>query len=273
MSTFTPLATLLAARNKLENRVRFEIPVDWLQGRTSFGGLISVIAVQAMRDVAGAAWPADVRLRALQTSFIGPVAQGPVEVEVNLLREGKNVRQVQALVKQEGQTAALLLGVFGSARETQVAPISPKRPPAPTEPEHTPLRALSPGVAPNFTQHMDMRFAGGGAPFSGTPCTSTLIHLRLIGEPASAIDTELLTVLLADVPPTPLLSQFSKPTPASSVSWELELRPLPASTEGWWRVDTEVLAAAGGYSNQATRLWSPDGELAALGYQVVTVYG
>ena len=39
------------------------------------------------------------------------------------------------------------------------------------------------------------------------------------------------------------------------------------------RVDTDVLAAAGGYSNQVSRLWSPDGELAALGYQVVTVYG
>ena len=273
MSTFTPLATLLAARSKHENRVRFEVPTDWLQGRTSFGGLISVIAVQAMRDIAGAAWSPDVRLRALQTSFIGPVAQGPVEVEVNLLREGKNVRQVQALVKQEGQTAALMLGVFGSERETQVAPLSPKMPPAATGPEETPVRALPPGIAPNFTQHMDMRFVGGGEPFTGKPCMATRIHLKLLGEPASSVDTELLTVLLADVPPTPLLAQFTKPTPASSVSWELELRPLPPSTEGWWRVDTEVLAAAGGYSNQATRLWSPDGELAALGYQVVTVYG
>ena len=125
MPTFTPLASLLAARTRHETRVSFEVPEDWLQGRTSFGGLISVIAVQAMRDVAGAAWPHDVRLRALQTSFIGPVGQGPVEVAVTLLREGKNVRQVRALVQQAGQTAALLLGVFGSERQPVVAPMSP----------------------------------------------------------------------------------------------------------------------------------------------------
>ena len=273
MSTFTPLASLLAARTRIEGGVRFEVPVDWLQGRTSFGGLISVMAVQAMRDVAGNAWPGDVKLRALQTSFIGPVAQGPVEVVVNLLREGKNVRQVQALVQQSGETAALLLGVFGSERETAVAPLSPKKPPVATEPEDTPMRSLPPGIAPNFTQHMDMRFVGEGTPFTGQPSTTSRIHLKLKGEPASGVDTELLTVLLADVPPTPLLSQFTKPTPASSVSWELELRPLPQVSDGWWRVDTDVLAAAGGYSNQASRLWSPDGELAALGYQVVTVYG
>ncbi len=274
MSTFTPLSALLAARTRVEGgRVQFEIPADWLQGRTSFGGLISVIAVQAMRDVAGSAWASDVHLRALQTSFIGPVTLGPVQVAVTLLREGKNVRQVQALVQQAGQTSALLLGVFGSDRESALAPVSPKRPPVATEPEQTPVRALPAGVAPQFTQHMDMRFAEGAAPFSGQVSLLSRIHLQLKGEPANGIATELLTVLLADVPPTPLLSQFTKPTPASSVSWELELRPLPKTSDGWWRVDTDVLAAAGGYSNQATRLWSPDGELAALGYQVVTVYG
>jgi acyl-CoA thioesterase len=273
MPDFTPLSALLAARTRHAGRVAFEVPADWLQGRTSFGGLISVMAVQAMRDVAGTAWAADVKLRALQTSFIGPVTQGPLEVAVHLLREGKNVRQVQALVQQAGQTAALLLGVFGHQRDTSIAPLSPKRPAVATEPDQTPVRPLPPGVVPHFTRHMDMRFVGDGAPFSGRRSNTNVIHVQLRGEPASAIDTELLTVLLADVPPSPLLSQFNQPIPASSVSWALELRPLPQASEGWWRVDTEVLAAAGGYSNQASRLWSPDGELAALGYQVVAVYG
>lgn len=274
MSNFTPLSTLLAARSRDENRVRFEVSSDWLQGRTSFGGLIAVLAVQAMRDVAGAAWPASVRLRALQTSFIGPVGLGTVEVQVTLLREGKNVRQVQALVQQQGQTAALMLGVFGSERDTIVPVMAPQRPDIALSPENTPARKMPAGIAPNFTQHMDMRFAEGAPPFSGQASEINRIHLRLKGEPV-AVDLELLTVLLADVPPTPVISVFTQPTPSSSVSWELELRPLaqaPAA-DGWWRVDTDVLAAAGGYVNQVTRLWAPGGELAALGYQVVTVYG
>ena len=42
----------------------------------------SAYAVQAMRDVAGAGWPANVSLRALQTSFIAPIGSGKVDVVV-----------------------------------------------------------------------------------------------------------------------------------------------------------------------------------------------
>lgn len=268
----TPFSTLLSGRTVDESTVSFQITGDWLQGRTSFGGLISTLAVQAMRDVAGPQWPANVRLLALQTSFIGPVGMGPVEVIVKLLREGKNVRQVQATVRQQGQTAALLLGVFGADRETVVPVISPPQP-ATISHEQLPDVPERPG-APQFLVHLDLRFAEGKAPFSRQPSTTSRIYIRLRNEPVE-IDLELLTVLLADVPPTPMLSAFDKQTPASSVSWELEPRRLSAKppADGWWRVDTEILAAAGGYINQVTRLWAPAGELAALGYQVVTVFG
>ncbi len=212
MSTFTPLSTLLAARTRTTDNVGFTVPEDWLQGRTSFGGLISVLAVQAMRDVAGAAWPATVRLRALQTSFIGPVAAGSVEVSVNLLREGKNVRQVQALVRQQGQTAALLLGVFGVDRATIVPAKAPERPAISRLPEEVAPRSLPRGIGPNFTQHMDMRFAEGVVPMSGLPSEMSRIYLRLKDEPI-AVDLELTTVLLAGVPPTPVLGIFTQRTP------------------------------------------------------------
>jgi len=78
----TPLSDLLAHRRQQGTAVEFEIPDDWLQGRTSFGGLVSVFAVQAMRDVASGAWPGHVSLRALQTNFIAPVEQGALTVSV-----------------------------------------------------------------------------------------------------------------------------------------------------------------------------------------------
>lgn len=68
MSTATPFPKILAARRRGDKGTAFDVSEDWLQGRTSFGGLISAFAVQAMRDVAGSAWPADVSLRALQTA-------------------------------------------------------------------------------------------------------------------------------------------------------------------------------------------------------------
>jgi len=274
MPVLSPLSALLASRihHADSRRVTFNIPEDWQQGRTAFGGLISTLAVQAMRDVAGPRWDAAVSLRALQTSFIGPVDRGPVEVEVQVLREGKHVRQVQALVRQDGQTAALHLGVFGSPRNTVVPVVAPVQPVmAQTPDDLAPMPFLS-GVVPNFLQHFELRWSEGTYPFSGADSWHSRIHLRLKSE---AVHPELLTVLLADMPPSPVISRFAKPTPASSVSWELELRPVTTAEQGgaWWRVDTDVIAAADGYVNQVSKLWTPSGELASIGYQVVAVYG
>jgi acyl-CoA thioesterase len=124
----TAFPELIAARRRGDHATTFEVTEDWLQGRTSFGGLISAYAVQAMRDVAGAGWPANVSLRALQTSFIAPIGSGKVDVAVRLLREGKSVRQVQAEVRKDGQTCSVMLGVFAVQRASALAVLRPTRP-------------------------------------------------------------------------------------------------------------------------------------------------
>lgn len=271
----TPLSELLAQRRQQGNDVQFEIPQDWLQGRTSFGGLVSVFAVQAMRDVASGAWPGNVSLRALQTNFIAPVEQGVLTVSVHVLREGKNVRQVQAMVKQRDEIAALMVGVFGADRETVVPALLPTRRETRKEVDALPFVPFALGQRPHFTAHLDMRWGDGAPPFTGTDVWHADLHLRLLDADVPSLSPELMTVLMADASPTPVLSQFKKPTPASSVSWALELRPLAhdEKLDGWWRADNVAVAASGGYVNQQSKLWAPSGALAALAYQVVTVYG
>jgi acyl-CoA thioesterase len=276
--TLTPLSTLLARRRRIDDgTLGFDVPDDWLQGRTSFGGLVSVLAVSAMREVAGAAWPQEVGLRALQTNFIAPVEGGPVDVAVQVLREGRNVRQVQSRLMQRGEVCALAVAVFGSARDSRLPAFAPQRPPPARAPEDIPAWPFVPGTRPHFTAHFDMRWSGGAPPFRGEPDSrDASIHLRLVdADDAKALSPELMTVMMADVSPTPVLSQFDRPTPASSVSWALELRPLPEGEplDGWWRADNLAVAAAGGYVNQQSMLWSPGGTLAGLAYQVVAVYG
>jgi len=271
----TPLSTLLERRIRGDGRTAFDVPDDWLQGRTSFGGLVSVFAVQAMRDAAGTSWPADVTLRALQTNFIAPVEAGALEVTVQVLREGRNIRQVQALVRQRDAPCALMVGVFGTDRATTLPPLHPVRPAPARSVDELPQHPFTAGRRPNFTAHLDMRWADGGPPFSGSPDWHASIHLRLLDADAATLSPELMTVLMADVSPSPALSHFSEPVPASSVSWALELRRLPDAEvlDGWWRADNRAIAAEGGYVNQQSMLWSPGGTLAALAYQVVTVYG
>lgn len=273
MNTPTPFAAILQARTRSDASVHFHVPDDWLQGRTSFGGLISAIAVQAMRDVAGGAWPQEVSLRALQTSFVAPVGRGPVSVAVRLLREGKSARQVQAEVLQHGETCAVMLAVFATDRASTLATIRPTRPAPVRGVDELTTQLYLDGAMPAFLQHFERRWADGPLPFSGGSGSSISIHLRPIAHDAAIVSNEILAVLLADLSPTPVIGQVKGPAPSSSVSWALELRPVAGDVAGgWWRADTDALVVEGGYVNQAGRLWAPNGDLAALAYQVVTVF-
>ena len=273
MTVLNPFSTLAAQRRSIDGALRFPVTADWLQGRTCYGGMISALAVVAMRERAGAAWPADVSLRALQTSFVGPVAAGAVDITVTVLRQGRNICQVQALVQQQGQVAALLMGVFSADRASTLRPRLPQRPAPRRLADAIEPPASPPAAAPVFLQHFDMRWSDGSPPFSGGDGWTSEIHMRLRPDEAAALSTELQAVLLADLSPTPVIGQLTKPGANSSVTWSLELRPVPAGSDGgWWRADNESTMVDGGYVNQSARLWAPDGQLAAYGSQLVAVF-
>jgi acyl-CoA thioesterase len=267
MFALVPITALLERRQRDGDVVRYRITEDWKQGRTTFGGLVAALAVAAMRDVTGSDWP----LRALQASFIGPVDED-LEVSVKLLRQGRHVRQVQATLSTHGQAAAVLLGVFGESRASSLQPLIAEAPPVAIAPDAARQLPFMEGVAPNFIAHVDPRWAEGDLPYSNGEHWHSRIHVRLRD---AAPDAELTSVLLADMPPSPAVGRLKQRVPASSVSWEIELIPArtPYDPMGWWRADTEVIAASDGYVNQRTSLRAPDGTLAALGYQVAAVYG
>jgi acyl-CoA thioesterase len=273
MPELNRFSALIAQRRTLDAATRFIVTDDWLQGRTCYGGLIAALAVVAMRERAGAAWPAGVGLRALQSCFVGPVSPGAVDIRTTVLRQGRNVCQVQAQVLQQDQVAAALLGVFGADRPSALRARLPQRPAPRHEADALPVPPPRPPGAPAFLQHFDLRWAEGALPFSGGEGHRSCIHMRLKPEEAAGVPTELQTVLLADLSPTPVIGELVRPGANSSVTWELQLRPVnPGPPEGWWRADNESLMVDGGYVNQAARLWAPDGHLAAYGYQVVAVF-
>ncbi len=267
------LSESIATPTGVIHRVSFHVGADWGQGRTTFGGLLSALAVQAMRDICGSEWP----LRALQTNFVGPVEAGEFTIEVQLLRQGKNIRQVQARVVQADadgteRTGSMIVGVFGAARTSTLPVLMPQPQPVAKNVDDAMQLPYVPGVMPALTQHLDFRHAEGGLPFTGSQHWHSRYFVRL-KEPANA-DQELQAVLLADAGPTPALAHLKGFAPASTVSWALELRPVEvADPHGFWRMDQDTLATGDGYVNEKTTLWTPCGQLAALGYQVVAVYG
>ena len=263
------LSEILSSRRLDGDTVTFHATEDWAQGRTMFGGFLSALAVVAMRDTLGI----DLPLRALQTNFVGPVAAGPVVYRTRLLRQGKSVSQVQCEIYSDDTLAGLVVGVFGASRDTSLPLLTPERTPLPKAVDDIPPLPFIPKITPNFLQHVEMRWAVGSLPYMGNPSWDSGIYIRT---PDKNLSAEVLIVMLSDGPPTPCLSHFKGPVMASSVSWSLELTPLPNDAideDGWFQIDLETKAGADGYVNQSARLWTPSGKLASLGYQVVAVYG
>lgn len=263
----TPFSALLA-RTVIDGvSATLDVPEDWLQGRSVFGGLQAVIAVQALRTIVDPRIP----LRALQMAFIAPVPQGPVRAEARLLRSGKNVTHAEALLRGAGgDVLASVIGVFGAARDSQVRR-SPERPLIPPGGPARTMRWL-PGLTPNFTQHFQASWSRGGLPFTGDPTPQHVVQLDLHDDGPV---TELTLIAIADFIPPVALALLTQVAPGSSLTWLLELvshRFADWSTRGW-RVDAELEAAADGYTSQATRIWAPDGQLAALSRQSMVVFG
>ncbi|HEF4759591.1 TPA: thioesterase family protein [Pseudomonas putida] len=267
----TPLADLLARRVRIEQSVFFDIPADWLQGRTSFGGLIAACSAQAMRDVAGVDWDPAVRLLSLNANFVGPLTLGAVDVAVRVLRDGKNIRHILAQVSQNGQLGTVVTGVFGLARETSVPSHSPPIRQLPKSVEDSPPTPQIPGVV-NFAKHMEFRWADGQLPYSGGVDWQSSVYARFPFE--GDVPAELMTIILADSSPPPVLGRFKTPVLASTVSWFVELHApaeLPGS-EAFWLVDKHTRTASTGYVNDTTTVWTPEGKLAAFASQVMAVF-
>jgi hypothetical protein len=90
-----------------------------------------------------------------------------------------------------------------------------------------------------------VRWAQGAKPYSSerSPTKAFIRH-----RDASPL-TEAHVIALIDCIPTPALSMFKTPAPASSLVWTLEFisHDFDFAPERWWRIDTDLDAAADGY--------------------------
>lgn len=247
------------------------VPASWGQGRAGFGGLAAALVYEAMR----AQVPEDRPVRSLAITFVGPLqVDTPVSFEAEVLREGKAVSQVLGRAVQNGQVVTLVQGSFGAARSSVVAV---EAEPAPSMPALEACQELPyiPGVTPEFTRHLVMRWGVGGLPFSGNTSREMGGWVRQRGE----VEREPLTVAhqlaLVDAWPPAVLPHLKSFAPGSSLTWTIEfVQPLPAvDTHDWCQYRAVIEHARDGYGHCAAALWSAQGELLALSRQTVTVFG
>lgn len=253
-----------------DGSVQVVVPPDWLQGRTVFGGMQMAIAARGMR----AAMPEAARslpLRSVQMTFVGPLVGGaPVELKSELLRHGRSITHARCDLRQAGTLACSAVGLFGAARSSSFVQELPAPRPD-RRPDEVAWATIPPERAPAFTRHFEMRWALGSPPFSGDTRPHSQVYARLRDRECATEDALL---ALADVIPTPVLSMLTRPAPASSLNWMLEVLRDPAQLDlhGWCLLDTHVRAGTDGYLSQTSVLYGPDGHAYSVSHQTVGVF-
>ena len=244
-----------------------DVPQDWTQGRTLFGGLQAALLVRAMRAQVEPGLP----LRTLQTTFVGPVFAGRLAIRCSVLRIGKSAVHVEGRILDGDHVLCTALAVFGRARESMLV-IAPPRPVVPLDADRSKQMPWAGDAPPKFTQHVEQRWASGAFPFCGGAEPRTQIYVRYRNEPE--VD-ESLVIAMADTIPSPAISMLHSFAPASSLSWTLELLTdrWPRNGGDWWLVDAEATAARDGYAFQTATMWSADGKPIALSRQSAVVFG
>lgn len=254
-----------------DNPLSVTVPPAWSQGRACFGGLMAALQYEAMR----AQVPQERSVRSLAITFVGPAEPGvPIAFEVEILREGKAVSQVLGRAMQSGQVMMLVQGSFGAPRESVIAVES--EPAASLKPveESQELPFIS-GMMPAYLKFMEVRWALGGLPFSGTPSRAIGGYARLRGSAEGERATEAHILALVDTWPPAVLPHLRTPAPGSSLTWTIEfIQPQPVMTTLDWCAYRAVIEhARDGYGHTAAMLWTVTGELVAISRQTVTVFG
>lgn len=260
MTSFTELMARLAPQG---DDLSIEIPEDWMQGRTTYGGLTAALCLQAVRR----AFPTLPALRSAQISFIGP-AGGAVRLSPVLLRQGKSMTFAGADLVSEQGVATRAVFAFGAAREsalnrTFMAP-----------PEMRPRNECEPyipeGFGPPFARHYESLLVKGARPLAGSSEYDHWIWARHRDKQATD-DVALLA--LADLPPAAVVPMFKTFGPISSVTWGLNfLEAAPTTEAGWWLMQSRAENAREGYSSQDMIVWNSAGEPVITGRQTVAIF-
>ncbi len=257
----TPIRDILAKATPVEGGFRAEIPSDWLQGRTAYGGLSSALALHAAQGIEADLPP----LRSAQVSFIGPLS-GIVTVTATKLRRGRTAAFIQADIVSDAGLGFRAIFVFMAEQPSRVdlaGRLDSKLPP--------PARDAKLYTGPDefFTGNfnfLDMKDEAKGE-------AEWLRWARL--RDYDGLNPMVHVLALADALPPAAFKLFGKEfVPLSSVTWIVNLlTPTPATTDGWWLLSAESQHAVNGGSSQTMMLWNAAGVPIAQGMQSVAIFG
>ena len=229
------------------------------------GGVVSALAAQAMSTyLAEAGHP----LRMLHTTFVAPVANGPVDVDVEVLRRGRSMSHARAEVHNPGTARGhLSTAVFGGPRRgfaftdleppTGFIPLAEAR--SFRDPVPAGVEALPP--SPFWDSRLEGRGALGHAPWEEyVPDRAEHATWYRLDDPpvdGDGVLDPLALVVCADTMPGAVAEKLG---PGNRRGWfgpsvDLTLHVLDTCRSEWVLAHNRARHAGGGYASVDMALW------------------
>jgi acyl-CoA thioesterase len=239
------------------------VPASWAQGRASFGGLVTAIAVRPMLKLV----PADRWLRTVSVTFVAPLAAAPAQCHTQVLREGRALTSIESRIIQEGSVRCIAIATFAADRAVNAI----VAPPAVPVREPGQVIAYAEGMMPKFLQHYVMRWDSS----SRTEGSGDAHILGACRSHTDERDADVCDVLaLLDVWPPALVTIMKSFSAGSTASWTVDFvsSAVQGLTSSWWSYEVRAVAASGGYGQTQAWLWDPEGRAVARSTQLVAVF-
>ena len=260
----TSLGAMLAAARTEGDAALYTITEEWMQGRTTYGGLSAALCLAGTLAAHEDLPP----LRSAQVAFIGP-AGGDVTARCRVLRQGKSMTYMEADLRQGEALATRCIFAFGSSRESV---INLNHFPMPEVPAPDACELLWRKRTPlNFLQQFDARMAFGGRSADGTGNGDIAYWFRL--RDPSGIPPAVRLLALADTPPPAVMPMFNDFAPISTATWQMEVLDTEASGEGWHLIRSTAETGANGYTSQTMGMWDENARPVLAGRQMVALFG
>lgn len=241
-----------------------QVPPDWLQGRTAYGGVTAALALQAALNAVPDLPP----LRSGYVSYIAPAIEA-LTFRPEVLRRGKSVASMSVDVRSQDTLAARIALVFGKARASRISHDFSERPPVGAPDTYRALTPEEKSLGPAFARNFDIRPAGGSRLMSGAAHPELLMWMKHVD--AAGVDPAVALVALADGLPPAACTSFTERAPISSVTWTFDvLRP---ELQGeWFLLRAFARHSADGYSVQDMEIWDESGRLVLWGRQMIAIF-
>lgn len=253
-----------------EGRYTASIGPQWVLVMAPQGGVVAALAARAMAAELGAETTVAQSLRSIHGVFARPVPAGPVVVDVEVLRRGRSMSQVQATVRGPDASAGYTaLAVFGATRDgfafTELAyPDVPAPEDCPSfrdpPPPESGLEAVE--LMSFWRDALEGRPALGHAPWDPSPrdAAEVATWYRIEDEPVEAdgcLDP-LTSLVMVDIMPSAVFEKVGSTADRwFGPSADLTVHLFGRATPGWLLAHNRAHQAGDGYASVEMALWDP----------------